>query len=103
MATVSLDLATGDDASSKIGVMLGKGDGTFEAATDYPAGNTHTIATGDLDVDGHLDLVAGGYDERFVRILRGQGDGTFEAESPDREWCVRLELGRRRPQRRRQA
>ena len=59
-----------------------KADGTFATATDYPAGNTHTVATGDLDGDGHLDLAAGGYDEGFVRVLRGAGDGTFAAVSP---------------------
>ena len=64
--------------------MLGKGDGTFESAVDYPAGNTlHTIATGDLDGDGHLDLVAGG-GTRFVRVLAGSGDGTFRHRVADR-------------------
>jgi FG-GAP-like repeat len=76
-----LDVATGDDAASKVGVMMGKGDGTFVAARELPAGNTHTIAIADLDGDGHLDLVAGGYSEAFVRILTGLGDGTFAAES----------------------
>jgi hypothetical protein len=31
----------------------------------------------DLDRDGHLDLLSGGYDERFIRFSRGRGDGTF--------------------------
>jgi hypothetical protein len=76
-----LDLATGGDASKRVWVTLGKGDGTFGTAKDYPAGNTHTIAIADLDDDGHLDVVAGGYDEGFVRLLRGEGDGTLAAES----------------------
>ena len=41
-----------------IGVALGKGDGTFQAASSYSSGgeNSLAVATGDLNGDGHIDV-----------------------------------------------
>ena len=66
--------ATGDDGN--VSVLLGNGDGTFQSATNSPAGkNPFTIATGDFNRDDKADLVL--IDANGVGVLQGRGDGTF--------------------------
>ena len=62
-----------------VSVLLGNGDGTFQARVDYGAGDwTNSLATGDLNGDGYLDLaVANGASDTFS-IYLGNGDGTFQ-------------------------
>jgi hypothetical protein len=53
-----LDLAVANENSDSITVLLGRGDGTFQAAVNYPAGpGPSGIASGDFNGDGKLDLV----------------------------------------------
>src|SRR5262249_43097416 len=62
-----LDLVAGSD------VLLGDGDGTFQAQASYAAGTA--LVTGDFNGDSRLDLaVAGGSN---VWVLFGYGDGNF--------------------------
>lgn len=64
-------------------VLLGNGDGTFEAPVTYSAGGSDSaaIAVADLNGDGYLDLVIGneGSPGSLMSVLLGNGDGTFEA------------------------
>jgi hypothetical protein len=70
-----LDLAIAD---SGVSILLGNGDGTFGPAVEYQAGGfSTTVATGDFNRDGILDLVTSNYDENTVSVLLGNGDGTF--------------------------
>jgi len=40
-------------------VLMGKGDGTFQAKTDYDVGTCpYSVAVGDFNGDGKTDLVA---------------------------------------------
>ncbi|MFN8193588.1 MAG: FG-GAP-like repeat-containing protein [Nocardioidaceae bacterium] len=58
----------------------GDGDGGFGAATDPTrmlAGRDRISAAGDLDEDGHNDLVARNPATGRLEVLRGHGDGTF--------------------------
>ena len=68
-----LDLLAG--SSSVVGVLLGKGDGTFAAVVDYPGG-IGSVALGDLNGDGKLDLLT--RIGNSVGVLFGKGDGTFD-------------------------
>jgi hypothetical protein len=79
------DLGVGDDGS--VSILLNNGDGTFQPAHDIKAGkNPWSIAVGDFNRDGHLDLVvanngmnvAGGWLPGTVSVLLGNGDGTFQ-------------------------
>jgi len=72
-----------------LSVLLGNGDGTFQPAVTYDAGNgtTTDLAVGDMNGDGKLDvLVIDGCTvfsllcepASSVGILLGNGDGTFQ-------------------------
>jgi hypothetical protein len=67
-----------------VGVMLGKGDGTFKPPVEYAVGNDpNDLAVGDFNNDGFPDLaVCNSYNDSTVSILMGKGDGTFSAQSP---------------------
>ncbi|MCA8959872.1 MAG: VCBS repeat-containing protein [Planctomycetes bacterium] len=67
--------ATGAGADGLISMFFGDGTGTLAPAVGVPAGPYPvSIAAGDLDLDGDLDLVASG-DELVVML--GDGTGTF--------------------------
>jgi VCBS repeat protein/HYDIN/CFA65/VesB family protein/centrosomal CEP192-like protein len=67
-----------------LSVFLGNGDGTFQASMDIQApfnAGTETLADGDFNGDGKLDLVITTSDvngNESVQILIGKGDGTFQ-------------------------
>jgi hypothetical protein len=63
---------------SGVSVLLGNGDGTFQPAVDYPAGeNPNAVVAGKLTTDNSLDLVTANIGGNTVSILRNRGDGTF--------------------------
>jgi hypothetical protein len=73
------DLAgAGRNAAS---VMLGNGDGTFRARTDFPVGfQTQAVAAGDFNSDGRADLVVTLNSPQFsLALLTGTGTGSFNA------------------------
>jgi len=74
-----LDLAaTSGSASNHVGVLLGNGDGTFQAPVFYVAGTGSSwIAAADFNGDGKADLVTTDYNTGALLVLLGNGDGTF--------------------------
>ncbi len=67
------------NGESSVSVLLGKGNGGFQSAVDYPAGKTpRSVAVGDFNEDGHLDMVVANESSNNVSLLLGNGDGTFQ-------------------------
>lgn len=72
-----LDLVFADERDGIVFVLLGNGNGTFQAPTQYVVGGSpEFLALGDFNRDGNLDLAVstgGGFS-----VLLGNGDGTFQ-------------------------
>jgi len=62
-------------------VLLGNGDGTFEAPREYGSGGqgANAIAIADVNGDEHQDLLIASLASNTAGVLLGHGDGTFEA------------------------
>jgi FG-GAP-like repeat len=67
------------DFDGIVSVLLGNGDGTFQAAVSYDSGGAlaDSIAVADVDGDGNLDIVVANVISASVGVLLGNGDGTF--------------------------
>jgi FG-GAP-like repeat len=72
-----LDLAVLNFQDNTVSILVGNGDGTFQTRVDFPAGSLpRTIATGDFNRDGKLDLaVAHG------NFLTSRGPGRWPGQS----------------------
>jgi uncharacterized protein (TIGR03437 family) len=74
------DLAVANRGGNSVSVLLGNGDGTFQAAVTYSAGNgPYSLAAGDFNGDGNTDLAVANQSSNNVSVLLGNGDGTFRA------------------------
>jgi len=84
-----LDIAVANAGSNNVSILLGNGDGTFQATRNFDAGGAggSSLAVADFNGDGKLDLVVGipanvqlpGCGGSSVSTLLGNGDGTFQA------------------------
>ena len=70
---------------SVVAILLGAGDGTFPAETDYPTGTwPQAVLAADLNGDGKLDLITQNQINSSpqmygsISVLLGNGDGTFQ-------------------------
>jgi hypothetical protein len=87
------DLIVSDALENTVSVLLGNGDGTFQAPREYSIGAMNTqdaatsfselttfkrgLAVADLTGNGNLDIVVTNPTSGDVSVLMGRGDGTF--------------------------
>jgi len=94
-----LDLAVcgGDGSTGRFRVYKNKGDGTFDSNEVEPEPgwgvNPGSLAWGDYDNDGDLDLAVTGYygsGNYAFRVYKNKGDGTFDSNEvqPEPGWGV---------------
>lgn len=75
------DLAVANYLSHNVTILLGNGDGTFQAGVSCPVTNPFKVTVGDLNGDGKSDLaVANTYDfSTTISVFLGNGDGSFQS------------------------
>jgi hypothetical protein len=80
-----LDLAVSYRFGNGVSILLGNGDGTFQAEKRVAlTGTTDVLVAGDFDGDGKLDLALPNPDSQnnaFVTVLFGNGDATFQQKT----------------------
>ncbi|HCN29338.1 MAG TPA: hypothetical protein DIT64_11420, partial [Verrucomicrobiales bacterium] len=79
LAVVNFNTGTG---GRSISILLADGSGSFTESKVSVAGNVfrpYGFSTGDVNGDGHDDLVVGDFDTDMMRVFQGNGDGTFDA------------------------
>src|SRR5207244_4532344 len=88
-----LDVATANRSIyGEVSILLGNGDGTFQAPTSVALGSTPlAVAVGDFNADSKLDLVVLSYTndgfgnvDGYASVLLGNGGGSFSG--PHTTW-----------------
>lgn len=79
-ADAALDIITANQNDNSASVLLGNGRGGFAPApgSPFPVGRRPYLpALGDVNGDGHLDLVTPNFGGSDVTVLLGNGNGSF--------------------------
>jgi uncharacterized protein len=82
-ADTHLDLVVTVPYYGQLGVLLGKGDGTFAPVKYVDVGSKElsSVAVGKIDGDSYPDVAVASKESDKVVVLHGNGDGTFGSPS----------------------
>ncbi|MCX5880627.1 MAG: VCBS repeat-containing protein [Deltaproteobacteria bacterium] len=73
------NIVGGKTGSNNIAVLFGNGDGNFQLAVNYSAGqDPRSIASGDIDGDGNIDIAVANHDSSNISILFSNPNGTLK-------------------------
>jgi len=68
------------NSAGGVSILLGDGSGAFLSHVEYATGNgAASVAVGDFNGDGRLDLAVANSTDGTISVLLGNGDGTFAA------------------------
>jgi hypothetical protein len=74
------DLITANYLSNDVSVLLGNGNGTFQAEQVLSGGSyPQSVTAADVNGDGKIDLTVTNYQSSTVSVLLGNGNGTFQS------------------------
>ncbi len=74
-----IDLAISNANGNSVSVLLGIGDGTFQAQTGYGTGNIpHAVIAAKFTSSNNTDLVVANWGANSVSAILGNGNGTFQ-------------------------
>lgn len=80
LIVIPYDRDVRDRSKVAVSVLLGDGGGRFKAGPTLPldgCAGPNTVAVGDIDGDGHRDIVVGCAVDARLAVFRSRGDGTF--------------------------
>lgn len=77
---VAVNYYSSGSVEGSIGVLIGKGDGTFQPTVTYLTGGNQAsgIALGDVNHDGYPDVIVGNLANPTVGVLLNAGNGQYE-------------------------
>ena len=76
-----LDIAAGNFFDNTVSILIGNGDGTFQAPVTYATGSAPTATfAGDFNGDGFQDIFLSNANDGTISVLLGNGDGTFKPQ-----------------------